>query len=193
MRQNRQIHQLFIQFINYVWYLLHVSALHCHPQGAFLVPSERCSIEKQSIEYCGWACCVQWRGTWRSQICVSDVQYHNCQWCTVPQLRRWGPSRNSSNARCQTDARQQPFETERDATFRQCSASIDRVSPLNGKQHVGTSGDSHRSCGRETDRQTACNTLQQQRTVAATSSAQVLSRNFRIPSDVFHHYKKSTR
>jgi hypothetical protein len=22
------------------------------------VPSERCSIEKQSIEYCGWACCV---------------------------------------------------------------------------------------------------------------------------------------
>jgi hypothetical protein len=31
---------LFIQFINYVWYLLHVSRLHCHPQGAFLVPSE---------------------------------------------------------------------------------------------------------------------------------------------------------
>jgi hypothetical protein len=26
--------QLFIKFINYVWYLLHVSALHCHPQGA---------------------------------------------------------------------------------------------------------------------------------------------------------------
>jgi hypothetical protein len=22
------------------------------------VPSERCSIEEQSIEYCGWACCV---------------------------------------------------------------------------------------------------------------------------------------
>jgi hypothetical protein len=21
------------------------------------VPSERCSIEEQSIEYCGWACC----------------------------------------------------------------------------------------------------------------------------------------
>jgi hypothetical protein len=38
--------QLFIQFMNYVWYLLHVSALHCHPQGAFLEPSERCSIEK---------------------------------------------------------------------------------------------------------------------------------------------------
>jgi hypothetical protein len=28
------MHQLFIQFINYVWYLLHVSGLHCHPQGA---------------------------------------------------------------------------------------------------------------------------------------------------------------
>src|SRR5215475_10994811 len=47
--KNQQIHQLFIQFINYVWYLLHVSALHCHLQGAFLVPSERCSIEEQSI------------------------------------------------------------------------------------------------------------------------------------------------
>jgi hypothetical protein len=54
--KNQQIHQLFVQFINYVWYLLHVSALHCHLQGAFLVPSERCSIEEQSIEYCGWAC-----------------------------------------------------------------------------------------------------------------------------------------
>src|SRR5215472_17031038 len=53
--KNQQIHKLFIQFINYVWQLLHVSALHCHLQGAFLVPSERCSIEEQSIEYCGWA------------------------------------------------------------------------------------------------------------------------------------------
>jgi hypothetical protein len=52
--KNQQMQQLFIQFINYVWYLLHVSALHCHHQGAFLVPSERCSIEEQSIEYCGW-------------------------------------------------------------------------------------------------------------------------------------------
>src|SRR5215469_10960445 len=41
--KNQQIHQLFIQFINYVWKLLHVSALHCHLQGAFLVPSEKCS------------------------------------------------------------------------------------------------------------------------------------------------------
>jgi hypothetical protein len=32
--------QLFIQFINYIWWLLHVLALHCHPQGAFLLPSE---------------------------------------------------------------------------------------------------------------------------------------------------------
>src|SRR5215470_14959116 len=58
--KNQQIHQLFIQFINYVWQLLHVSALHCHLQRAFLVPSERCSIEEQSIEFCGWACCVTW-------------------------------------------------------------------------------------------------------------------------------------
>src|SRR5215510_14811968 len=57
--KNQQIHQLFIQFINYVWQLLHVSALHCHLQGAFLVPSERCSIEEQLIEYCGWAWCAE--------------------------------------------------------------------------------------------------------------------------------------
>jgi hypothetical protein len=43
--KNQQIHQLFIQFINYVWYLRNVSALHCHLQRAFLVPCERCSIE----------------------------------------------------------------------------------------------------------------------------------------------------
>src|SRR5215469_18824464 len=48
--------------INYVWQLLHVSALQCHLQGAFLVPSERCSLEEQSIEYCGWCvlCLVTW-------------------------------------------------------------------------------------------------------------------------------------
>jgi hypothetical protein len=34
--KSEQIHQLFIQFINYVWYLLYVSTLHCHPQGASL-------------------------------------------------------------------------------------------------------------------------------------------------------------
>jgi hypothetical protein len=51
-----------IQFINYVWYLLHVSALHCHHLEALLVPSERRSVEEQSIEYCGCACCVEWRG-----------------------------------------------------------------------------------------------------------------------------------
>src|SRR5215469_987907 len=56
--KNQQIHQLFIQFINYVCQLLHVLALHCHLQGAFVVPSERFSIEEQSIEYCRWACCV---------------------------------------------------------------------------------------------------------------------------------------
>jgi hypothetical protein len=56
--KKQQIHQLFIQFINYVWWLLHVSALHCRHQGAFLVPAERFSIEEQSIEYFGWVCCV---------------------------------------------------------------------------------------------------------------------------------------
>jgi hypothetical protein len=46
--KNQQTQQLFIQFIYYVWYFLHVLVLHCHPQWAFLVPSERCSIGEQS-------------------------------------------------------------------------------------------------------------------------------------------------
>jgi hypothetical protein len=44
------------KFNNYPFsymYLLHVSALYCYLQGAFSVPSERCAIEEQSIEYCG--------------------------------------------------------------------------------------------------------------------------------------------
>jgi hypothetical protein len=77
--------QLFIQFINYVWQLLHVSTLHCHSQGAFLVPSDRCSIEEQSIEYCGWACYVLWRGAWRSQITRQNTPIHNIL-STAPQL-----------------------------------------------------------------------------------------------------------
>jgi hypothetical protein len=52
MREKPTNEQLLIQFVNCVWWFLHVSALHCHPQGAFLVPSERCSMEEQSIEYC---------------------------------------------------------------------------------------------------------------------------------------------
>jgi hypothetical protein len=57
--KNQQIHLLFIQIINYEWYLLHDSALHCHLQGVFLVPSARFSIEELSIEYCGLVCwCV---------------------------------------------------------------------------------------------------------------------------------------
>jgi hypothetical protein len=34
--KTQQIHQLFIQFVNYVCKTLHVSALHCHHQGVFL-------------------------------------------------------------------------------------------------------------------------------------------------------------
>src|SRR5215510_6229670 len=82
--KNQQIHQLFIQFINYVWYLLHVSALHCHLQGAFLVPAERYSIEAQSIEYCGWACCLV---TWCAPRTTSldNTPIHNIL-STAPQL-----------------------------------------------------------------------------------------------------------
>jgi hypothetical protein len=68
--KNQQIHQLFIRFINYVRYLLHVSALHCHPQGAFLVPSERCSVEEQSRDFVdGVLCLVAW--------CTHHATRHN--------------------------------------------------------------------------------------------------------------------
>jgi hypothetical protein len=60
--KDQQIHQLFIQFISYVWYLLHVLALHCHPQGAFLVPSERWSFwgAVDRILWMGVLCLVAW-------------------------------------------------------------------------------------------------------------------------------------
>jgi hypothetical protein len=34
---------IIIQFVSYVWWLLHVSAVYCHLQGAFLEASERCA------------------------------------------------------------------------------------------------------------------------------------------------------
>jgi hypothetical protein len=64
MRENQQIQQLFIKFIIYVWQLLHDSALHCHPQGAFLVPSERCLIEEQSNGWYIIKCVVTWPVCW---------------------------------------------------------------------------------------------------------------------------------
>src|SRR5215475_706968 len=79
--------QLHIQFINYVWYLLHVSALHCHLQGAFLVPSEGCSIEEQSIEYCecGVLCLVTSRDAERTTSLDTTRHIHNIL-STAPQL-----------------------------------------------------------------------------------------------------------
>src|SRR5215475_3693547 len=84
--KNQQIHQLFIHFINYVWQFLHVSALHCHLQGAFLVPSERCSIEEQSIEYCGCGvlCVVTWCAP-RTTSLHTTRHSHNIL-STAPQL-----------------------------------------------------------------------------------------------------------
>jgi hypothetical protein len=63
---------------------LHVSALHCHTQGAFLVPYERCSVEEQSREYCGWACCVYWRGALRNQIAMHHVTRRNTPIHNIP-------------------------------------------------------------------------------------------------------------
>src|SRR5215469_15305862 len=57
--------------------VLYDSALHCHLQGGLLVPSERCSIEKQSIEYCG-CCGVLCLVTWCAPRTTSlDKKSHN--------------------------------------------------------------------------------------------------------------------
>jgi hypothetical protein len=34
---------MILQFISYVWWLIHVSALYFHPQGSILEPSESCA------------------------------------------------------------------------------------------------------------------------------------------------------
>src|SRR5215475_5826716 len=95
--KNQQIHQLLIQFINYVWQLQHVSALNCHLQGAFLVPSERCSIEEQSIEYCGCGvlCVVTWCAPRTTSLHttlglvqptdITRTQYTKCRCVTPPE------------------------------------------------------------------------------------------------------------
>jgi hypothetical protein len=52
------------------------------------MPSERCSIEEQSIEYFGWACCLV---TWYEAIATHHVTRHNTSIphipSTAPQLR----------------------------------------------------------------------------------------------------------
>jgi hypothetical protein len=43
------------------------------------VPSERCSIDEQSIEYCGWACCAL------HHVTRHNTPIHNIL-STAPQL-----------------------------------------------------------------------------------------------------------
>src|SRR5215510_13984583 len=65
--------------------LLHVSALHCHLQGGFLVPSERCSIEEQSTEYCGWVCLSSDVVRSAHHVTRHNTSIHKILW-TAPQL-----------------------------------------------------------------------------------------------------------
>jgi hypothetical protein len=48
------------------------------------VPSERCSIEEQSIEYCAWACCVEIYIT-THHVTRHNTPIHNIL-STAPQL-----------------------------------------------------------------------------------------------------------
>jgi hypothetical protein len=48
------------------------------------VPSEGCSIEEQSIEYCGWACCVN--DVWRAHnVTIQNTLIHSIL-LSVPQF-----------------------------------------------------------------------------------------------------------
>jgi hypothetical protein len=49
------------------------------------VSSERFSIQEQSIEYCGWACCVWLLGAWR-HVTRHNTPIHNIL-STAPELR----------------------------------------------------------------------------------------------------------
>jgi hypothetical protein len=52
--KSQQMQQLFIQFINYVWHVLHVSELHSHLQGALRVAWVGWRGAGQWLVYCGW-------------------------------------------------------------------------------------------------------------------------------------------
>jgi hypothetical protein len=73
------MHQLYVQFINYVWYLLHVSALHSHLQGVFLVPSERAV---DGMLWMGVLCLVMWCARTTS---LDSMPIHNIP-SAAPQL-----------------------------------------------------------------------------------------------------------
>jgi hypothetical protein len=50
------------------------------------VPSERCSVGEQSIEYCGWACClVTWCVVITDHVTIHNTPIHNIL-STAPQL-----------------------------------------------------------------------------------------------------------
>jgi hypothetical protein len=59
MRENQQMHQLY----SFSLLVMYGSFYIFRHYIAILmdVPPERCPNEEQSIEYCGWACCVYWR------------------------------------------------------------------------------------------------------------------------------------
>jgi hypothetical protein len=68
--KNQQTQQLFIQFINNAWQLLHVSALHCHLQGAV-----------DRILWMGVLC----QGAWCARAPQDNTLIHNIL-STAPQL-----------------------------------------------------------------------------------------------------------
>jgi hypothetical protein len=56
-----------INSIYCVCYLLHISALHCHPQGAFLVPFGRCSVEELHAVFVVINACIH---------CAENIRSH---------------------------------------------------------------------------------------------------------------------
>jgi hypothetical protein len=62
------------------------------------VPSERWSVEERSIEYCGWACCVLWRGARYTQTAQLRCQVHTNSTVTVPGTHKQLGSSNAAGA-----------------------------------------------------------------------------------------------